>query len=286
MAGNFFIGLDSDGCVLDTMASKQHLFLQPLFVKAFDLAPVAEVYQACADFVSLYSQTRGISRLRAILLTLTHFNRHPGRVAAGFPIIDTADLEAFAASGLPLSNAALKTWLVEHPSTLLERLLAWSEAVNAAILQSGVVFPVYEGARQALMGMKGRSTAGVVSQSPEQVLAQDWGAHGLLDYVAHVAGAEVGDKVAQLRTLTDGRFPRDHVLMVGDAPGDWQAAHSFGCRFFPIVPGAEEASWARFNGGIYEAFITGQWSREAEAAEIARFESALPVAPPWEEVAL
>lgn len=277
-----FVGLDSDGCVVDTMAAKQHGFLQPMLVDALGLGPMREAYVACADFVNLYSEYRGITRFRAIFLSLTFFNRHPAVRAAGFPPVPLADLEAFVNSGLPQSSEALEGWLRDHPSALLETLLRWSYAVNAAILASGVVFPAYEGAREALRRMRGRSETGIVSQSPERVLRQDWDAHGLLTFVDHVAGQELGDKVAQLTALTDGRFPRNRVLMVGDAFGDLKAARAFGCRFYPILPGQEEASWARFNGEVYPAFAEGRYTPACEAALIEAFSAALPSLPPWE----
>lgn len=277
-----FVGLDSDGCVVDTMAAKQHGFLQPMLVDALGLGPMREAYIACADFVNLYSEYRGITRFRAIFLSLTFFNRHPAVRAAGFPPVPLADLEAFVNSGLPQSSEALEGWLREHPSALLETLLRWSYAVNAAILASGIVFPAYGGAREALRRMRGRSETGIVSQSPERVLRQDWDAHGLLTFVDHVAGQELGDKVAQLTALTDGRFPRDRVLMVGDAFGDLKAARAFGCRFYPILPGQEEASWTRFNGEVYPAFAEGRYTPACEAALIEAFSAALPSLPPWE----
>ncbi len=278
-----FVGLDSDGCVVDTMAAKQHGFLQPMLVETLGLEAQREAYFACADFVNLHSEYRGITRFRAIFLSLTFFNRHPAVRAAGFPPVPLADLEAFVESGLPQSSDALEGWLRTHPSELLGRLLRWSHAVNAAILGSGTVFPAYEGAREALRRMRGRSETGIVSQSPERVLRQDWEAHGLLTFVDHVAGQEVGDKVAQLTALTDGRFPRDRVLMVGDAFGDLRAARAFGCRFYPILPGREETSWTRFNDEVYPAFAEGAYSPEHEAALVADFSAALPSLPPWEK---
>lgn len=271
-----FVGLDSDGCVVDTMAPKQHGFLQPLMIRTLGLDP--EVYHACADFVNLYSQTRGVSRYRAIYLTLSLYNRHPAHPKP----VPLEDLRAFVESGLPLSNAAVETWLADHPSAFLERILQWSKEVNAAIIASGTLFPAYEGAREALKRMHGRSETGIVSQSPEKVLEQDWGAQGLLPYVNHVAGQEFGDKVAQLTTLTAGRFPKDRILMIGDAPGDLAAARAFGCRFYPILPGQEEASWATFNAGLYDAFTAGRYTPEDEASRVEAFLATLPDAPPWE----
>lgn len=282
MALETFVGLDSDGCVVDTMASKQHGFLQPMLIEALGLQPVEQTYRACADFVNLYSETRGISRFRAIYMNLELLNRHPDRIAAGFPEIPLSDFKAFVESGLPLSADALEGWLKEHPSAFLEKILKWSLDVNAAIIGSGAVFPAYKGACEALKRMQGRSESGIVSQSPERVLRQDWGTHGLLEYVTHVAGQEVGDKVAQLSTLTAGRFPKDRILMVGDAPGDLKASRAFGCRFFPILPGKEEESWELFNTEIYDAFTAGTYTDAREAELVDAFVATMPATPPWE----
>ncbi len=276
-----FVGLDSDGCVVDTMASKQHQFLQPLLIRAFGLEPLAEVYHQCADFVNLYSATRGITRFKAICLNLQYFNAHPQTKAAGFAPVPTQDLEAFLESGLPPSGDALETWLQTHPSEMLETLLRWHHEVNNAILDSGAVFPAYKGAVTALHLMKERSETAIVSQSPERVLRQDWGTHGLLELIDHVAGQELGDKVTQLTKLTSGRYDPSRVLMVGDASGDLLAARGFGCRFYPIIPGQEEASWQFFTETLYDAFQSGRYSAEQEAKLVAEFTAALPEKPAW-----
>lgn len=271
-----FVGLDSDGCVVDTMGSKQHGFLQPLMIEAFGLDP--EVWRACADFVCLYSQTRGLNRYKAIYRSLCYYNDHPSKPTP----MPLEDLRAFVESGRPMSNDALEAWLKDHPSEMLSRLLQWGKDVNASIISSGQLFPAYEGAREALKRMKGRSETGIVSQSPEKVLEQDWGAQGLLEFVDHVAGQELGDKVAQLTKLTSGRFPKDCILMIGDAPGDLAAARAFGCRFYPILPGQEEESWAVFNDSVYEAFVSGHYTEAEEAKRVAEFVAILPELPPWQ----
>lgn len=280
---NTFVALDSDGCVVDTMAAKQHGFLQPMMIEALGLrGEAADLYRVCADYVNLYSVTRGISRFKAILLNFETYNAHPRVRALGLPPLPTADLRAFVASGLPLGNPGLDRWLAGHPSEDLALIRRWSRAVNDAIVSSGTVFPAYEGARAALRLMHGRSETGIVSQSPEAVLREDWGRQGLLGYVSRVAGQETGLKVKQLTLLTDGRYPRGAVLMVGDAPGDLEAARDFGCRFFPILPGHEEASWKTFADNVYPAFAQGAYTPEAEAAHTEAFLRLLPDTPPWQ----
>ncbi len=276
-----FVALDSDGCIVDTMAAKQHGFLQPLMVEILGLeGEAARIYHACADYVNLYSVTRGISRFKAILLNFEYYNAHPQVQALNLPKLPTADLQAFVESGLPLGNPGLDKWMAEHPSADLARLREWSQRVNDAIMERGN-FPAYENARKALMCMHGRSEIGIVSQSPEAVLREDWGSQGILQYVDHVAGQELGLKVKQLTVLTDGRYPRDAVIMVGDAPGDLEAAQGFGCRFYPILPGDEEASWQIFIDEVYPAFVEGRYTREAEASYIETFSKRLPSTPPW-----
>lgn len=277
-----FIALDSDGCIVDTMAAKQHQFLQPLMIEHLGLNEAqADVYRACADYVNLYSVTRGISRYKAILLNLEAYNAHPTTCAQGWPSFPLEDLRAFVNSGLPLGNPGAEAFLNEHPSEFLTCILQWSQHVNEAIVSSGATFPAYEGARRALMQMHGRSHNGIVSQSPEAVLREDWGRQGLLPYVEQIAGQEKGLKVTQLTLLTEG-IDRQHVMMIGDAPGDLEAAREFGCRFFPILPGEEEASWEDFNTNVYEAFLRHQYTVEEERKRIEAFEHRLPSQPPWE----
>ncbi len=61
-----------------------------------------------------------------------------------------------------------------------------------------------------------------------------------------IAGQEMGKKADHLRLAAAGKYPADHVLMIGDAPGDLKAARANGFLFFPVNPGAEDASWQRF----------------------------------------
>ena len=60
--------------------------------------------------------------------------------------------------------------------------------------------------------------------------------------------------------------------MIGDAPGDYKAAVANDALFFPINPGAEEASWKRFYEEGIDRFLAGTFAGEyqAEAARRVR----------------
>jgi hypothetical protein len=91
----------------------------------------------------------------------------------------------------------------------------------------------------------------------------------------------MGSKKEHLALAIDGRYSPDHVLMIGDAPGDLKAAKANGALFYPINPGKEEESWQRFYDEAYDRFINGSYASEYESALIAEFDTYLPDRPHW-----
>ena len=69
--------------------------------------------------------------------------------------------------------------------------------------------------------------------------------------------------------------------MIGDAPGDYQAAVANKALFFPINPGAEEASWKRFFEEGIDRFLSGTFAGEYQKELLDEFDSYLPERPPW-----
>ncbi|MDP6036627.1 MAG: HAD family hydrolase, partial [Verrucomicrobiota bacterium] len=67
---NFFIGIDSDGCVFDTMEIKHKECFAPMFIKHFRLQPASKYAREVWEFVNLYSKTRGCNRFHAIIRAL------------------------------------------------------------------------------------------------------------------------------------------------------------------------------------------------------------------------
>ena len=66
----FFIGIDSDGCVFDTMEIKHKECFTPMFIKHFRLQAASKYAREVWDFVNLYSKTRGINRFPALVRAL------------------------------------------------------------------------------------------------------------------------------------------------------------------------------------------------------------------------
>src|SRR5438093_13777040 len=62
----YFVGIDSDGCIFDSMEIKHKECFTPMFIKHFDLQAVSKYAREVWEFVNLYSKTRGANRFPAL----------------------------------------------------------------------------------------------------------------------------------------------------------------------------------------------------------------------------
>lgn len=276
-----FAGIDSDGCVFDTMRVKQHNHIQKTIIRHWHLEPVAELFRECADFVNLYSQTRGVNRFHALLLNFETLNSRPEARTAGIPLPKTEALRRYCESGLALGNPTLEAEARRTGSEELADILTWSHEANADLAAHYSPVAPFPWAVKALELMQGTSDTMVVSQTPEASLLREWNHHALAGYVKLIGGQELGSKVNQLRGATQGFYAPGRAILIGDAPADYRAANEAGTLFYPIFPGDEDASWRRFCEEAYPRFLAGTYAG-AYADDLAgRFMAALPATPPW-----
>ena len=81
--------------------------------------------------------------------------------------------------------------------------------------------------------------------------------------------------------MKNGYAP-DHVLKVGDAPGDHQAALDNDCLFYPIVPGLKRESWRRLREETAGQFFAGAYQGEPMEERLKQFYTVLAERPAWE----
>ncbi len=277
----FFVGIDSDGCVFDTMEIKHKECFIPVTVKHWKLQAVAKYARECEEFVNLYSKDRGINRWPALIKLFDLLRDRPEVRARGTDVPQVQAIRDFAASGVPLDNRHLQERIDATGDEVLRRAMRWSLAVNAAIedLVEGV--PPFPYVRESLAKLAGRADVIVVSQTPTEALVREWKEHGIDGHVRLICGQELGTKIEHLRLATEGKYDPERILMIGDAPGDLKAARAVHARFFPINPGGEDASWKRFHDEAIERFFAGQYTADYERRLIEEFDAHLPESPPW-----
>ena len=279
-AREFFIGIDSDGCVFDSMEIKHKECFTPMFVKHFDLQAVSKYAREVWDFVNLYSKSRGANRFPALARALNLLRDRPQVQARGVQVPGSQALDEWIARETKLGNATLAAE-VQRGTQALARIKVWSDAVNHAVedIVKGVPpFPLF---RESLANMGQRADTMVISQTPTDALEREWQEHQIRGGVKIIAGQEMGTKTEHLRFGAKGKYAPEKILMIGDAPGDFKAAQSNNALFYPIVPGQEEVSWKRFHGEALEKFFGGGYAGTYEAALIEEFDASLPENPPW-----
>jgi phosphoglycolate phosphatase-like HAD superfamily hydrolase len=192
-----------------------------------------------------------------------------------------SQVRRFISSGRPLSNDGLKVYMAEHPDPELERAWAWTTGVNQTIADLVYGVPPFPHVGESLEFLRQRADMVVASATPSEALTREWEEHDIAKFPRVIAGQEMGSKKEILARAAKGKYPPNHILMIGDAPGDMEAARANGALFFPINPGHEEESWARFYREGAKRFLAGEFAGAYEATLVAEFETLLPDTPPW-----
>jgi len=279
----FFVGIDSDGCAFDSMEIKHKECFCPNTIKWWDLQSVSKYAREAAEFVNLYSKWRGINRWPALTMVFDLLQERAEVKARGARITEAKRVREFMASGKPLSDAGLTAYMAERPDPELDKALGWSKAVNASVADMVHGVPPFPYMRESLQSLQSQADVVVVSATPTEALVREWEEHDIAKYVRVIAGQEMGSKKQHLAWAAKDKYPADRILMVGDAPGDMDAAKANGVLFFPINPGQEEKSWERFYQEGLARFTASRYAGEYEAALIAEFETFLPSTPPWKK---
>lgn len=238
---DYLVCVDSDGCAMDTMDCKHIHCFGPRMVEEWELQEWAEPILERWNVINLYSMTRGINRFKGLNMMLTEVNEKYK------PIDHLADLTAWVNSGAAPSNDAIQKAIEETGSPILKKALSWSKAVNASIvaLPEELKKP-FEGAKEGLAAAAEFADVAIVSSANRDAVVEEWTKFKLLDHVDIMLAQDVGSKAHCIAEMLKFGYDPHNVLMVGDAPGDADAADANGVWYYPILVRHEAESWARF----------------------------------------
>ncbi len=277
----FFIGIDSDGCAFDTMEIKHKECFCPNTVMYWDLQQVSKYAREAWDFVNLYSKTRGCNRFHALLDVMKYLSERKEVIERGAKLHDMTAVLEWTKKETKLGNPALEKYAAEVKDPIIDKALAWSKAINADIHEMVHDIPPFPHVRESLVKLRERADALVVSQTPTEALVREWSENDIQQYVHIICGQEYGTKTEHLKYAAKGKYPDNKILMIGDAPGDMKAAKANGVLFYPINPGKEVESWARFYNEALDKFFNLEFEGAYEQALIEEFNTYLPEKPHW-----
>ena len=276
---DFLVAIDSDGCAFDTMELKHKECFIPHTVNYYNLQAVSKYAREAAEFVNLYSKSRGINRFPALVETLEWLQKRPAVTERNIHIEIPAALVEWIQTESKLGNPALAARVEQTGDPDLQQALDWSLKVNETVAHIVRGVPPFPCVRECLEKLCSQTDQIVCSATPNEALRAEWSEHGIDGFVQAICGQETGTKKQTLANAA--KYDPNCALMIGDAPGDYRAAEANQCLFFPINPGAEEASWRKLLDEGIDHFLNGSFAGEYQAALLREFDATLPDLPPW-----
>lgn len=282
----YFVGLDSDGTVFDSMEVKHKDCFVGSLIRVFGLAAITHEVHEVWNYINIYSHTRGTNRFKALILTFDYLRDFDRVQLLKIQLPHLNKLRIWVESSKSLSNDSLQQLIMdisENEREEIKRVLQWSHEVNNVVKTTVFNLPPLKGAIQAMNLLKGRVDLMVISNTPLNTLHREWTENKILSNILCIGGQETGTKIEMLLAVAKGKYTDDHVLIIGDSPGDLNAARNTNALFFPILPTREEQSWKVFNSESCDYFLSSNYNASYQKDQIMKFESILDDNPPWDK---
>ncbi|MBQ2700029.1 MAG: HAD hydrolase-like protein [Clostridia bacterium] len=253
---DFLVCVDSDGCAMDTMDIKHIRCFGPCMVREWGLEKWEEEILNRWNQINLYTMTRGINRFKGLALALEEINEKYCPIEGIDALLEWAEISP------ELSNGALEKAIAADPSAvILSKALSWSQAVNTAINllpeEEKQPFPL---AKEALAFAHGKADVAIVSSANLDAVLEEWEKYGLLEHTDIVLSQNVGSKAYCISELLKKGYAPSHVVMCGDAPGDYEAASRNGVFYYPIQVKKEKESWQAFMDEGFDRLLSGTYA--------------------------
>ncbi len=256
---DYLICVDSDGCAMDTMNCKHIHCFGPCMVDEWGLQEwEGEILRRWND-INLFQMTRGINRFKGLAMALREVDEKYT------PIVGVDALIAWTESAPALSNDAIAEAAQEAQDgdgkICLRKAYLWSLAVNEKInnLPEELKVP-FPGAREGLAAAAQFADIAVVSSANGEAVKEEWEKYGLIENTNILLSQECGSKSHCIAQMLKFGYEKDHVMMIGDAPGDRDAAQENGVWFYPILVNWEEESWTQLRDSMLDVFRNGQYA--------------------------
>ena len=136
--------------------------------------------------------------------------------------------------------------------------------------------PPFDGAENALKLAREYADVVIVTAANRQEINKEWEVFELAQYTDLLMSQETGRKEECLKELLEKGYEKNHVLMIGGAPGDLEAAQAAGVLFYPILAYQERESWEKFSQSL-KHFTEGTYEGEFQKEKIQEFQENLHI---------
>ena len=256
---DYLVCVDSDGCVMDTMNCKHFHCFGPCMVTEWGLGEWKDEILDRWNVINLFSMTRGINRFKGLAIALGEINVKYTKIQ-GIEALQHWAETAPALSNDGVAKAASEA-TDEDAKLVLTKALSWSKAVNASIVELDENLKVpYDGANEGLAAAHQFADVAMVSSANRDAVEEEWGKFGLLEHTDIVLAQDVGSKAACIKEMLKFGYDPNKVVMIGDAPGDCDAAEKNGVHYYPILVNHEKESWDEAIAVAFGKLQNGEYS--------------------------
>ncbi|MGK0577139.1 HAD hydrolase-like protein [Macrococcus capreoli] len=264
----YLVCVDSDGCAIDTMNIKHIEVFGPMIVKEWGLEQYESDILSRWNAFNLYEITRGINRFKGLEKMLTELTK------AGITIEGYEAIKQWTDTTNEFSNESLIREIDKYPQAIgLQKALNWSNEVNTRIkaLPDATIFG---NVKETLAYISKFADIAIVSSANLAAVQHEWEINGLTRYLTGMFAQDAGTKVHCLNTLNK-HYETKHIIMLGDALGDYEAAHQNDIFFYPILANHEGESWYAFQTTYFERFMNNHLNNEDQTNLLDQFKSNL-----------
>ena len=255
---DYLVCVDSDGCVMDTMNCKHFHCFGPCMVTEWELEAWKDEILDRWNVINLFSMTRGINRFKGLAMALKEIDSKYKKITGVDALVHWAD----TAPALSNDGAAKAAEAASDPDAklVLQKALSWSKAVNAAIVQLPEELKIpYVGAKEGLAAAHIFADVAMVSSANRDAVEEEWGKFGLLEHTDIVLAQDVGSKAACINAMLKFGYDPNKVIMIGDAPGDSDAAERNKVHYYPILVNHEKESWEEAVSVAFRKLQSGEY---------------------------
>lgn len=266
----FLICIDSDGCAIDSMNIKHIQCFGPCMVKEWNLEKWEDIILKRWNEINLYTMTRGTNRFLALSMALSEIDKT-------YHLIEgIKEFKKWAEQAAELSNQAVEEMYKTTGIEIFDRALSWSKAVNQAITQlpEEAIKP-FHGVKEGLQSAQQYADVAIVSSANAEAVQAEWKRYELLEKTDICLTQNEGSKAYCIKKMLEKGYQKNHVLMIGDAPGDKKAAESNGVLYYPILVRQENKSWDIFLTEALPKFLEETYEGSYQEQQNQKFEENL-----------
>ena len=262
----YLICVDSDGCAMDTMDIKHIQCFGPCMVEEWGLSEWRDPILERWNDINLYTMTRGINRFKGLAMALQEID------AQYLEIPELAVLTQWVEESDELSEPALERTIAQKDCISLRKALSWSKEVNRQI--DALPFEAkkpFAGVKEALAFAHEKADIAIVSSANLKAVEEEWEGYGLLEHVDILLAQDTGSKAYCIQELLKKGYESSHVMMTGDAVGDYEAAKKNRVNYYPILVRKEKDSWTEFQEEAVNRLVEGRFAGDYQEKKVFEF---------------